>query len=538
MGNGAPATGAPGDDDAGAGAGNVEPSVTLTVRAVSPEDGRMLDALKLDPLQTVKLVATVKPTSSHLVRFSLSGDALDAVLLETDVAASTLDGTAETLLTAPSAPRSFAVRVTTTGADPTLFEVAVPSTGLAKLAVSLGYEGSRSITEYTATAWENTTCADLTGAPPEDGSVSVTSSTWPVPLEVTAGVPLAVILRAGKYIWGCTTVDAATEGVVKEVQVTLTDVPIKLDTSQIRFTLSLTDASPFTNALGPAREALLAALLGTDSADVDDVEVLLDAMRDNADDSSSFSSTRRAETWDSVLREVLPNAAEALRGPLRGWIDSGVLELDLDEAIVGELQGAGVEGADPAFTLDSVFGLSPSRSTFAPNGPARWTAQADDTVLIGVELSFDPGGFLLGAATAPALDDTDATDLASALAAALSCKTVAKTLLAHGESSKSSYGSCDEACTEALCRVGVRDLYAKASAPAPELGTLDLALSGAGGVGVWANLTALSGNWIGKLVTPPAPTTQPADDAPAATTVSLTGLASARDPTAPEPPTR
>ena len=48
-------------DDAGAGAPGVEPSVTLSVRALSPDDGRMLDALMLEPLQTVKLGATAKP---------------------------------------------------------------------------------------------------------------------------------------------------------------------------------------------------------------------------------------------------------------------------------------------------------------------------------------------------------------------------------------------------------------------------------------------------------------------------------------------
>jgi hypothetical protein len=160
-------------------------------------------------------------------------------------------------------------------------------------------------------------------------------------------------------------------------------------------------------------------------------------------------------------------------------------------------------------------------------------------VLIGVELSFDPGGFLLGAATMPALDDAaDATDLTSALSAALSCKTIAKTLLAHGESSKTSYGSCDEACTEALCRAAVKDLYAKTAAPAVELATLAIALSGAGGVGTWANLTALSGNWIGKLVTPPITTTTSPDDSALPAPVSLTGLAIARDPTAPPAPTR
>src|SRR6185369_15351725 len=100
-------------------------------------------------------------------------------------------------------------------------------------------------------------------------------------------------------------------------------------------------------------------------------------------------------------RETVPNASEALRGPLRAWIDDGLDGLDLEEAVVGNLAGAtvsgsGSEGAPPVFTLESAFGLSPALSTFAPSGDALWTAQADDTVLIGVGLTFDPIGFQLG----------------------------------------------------------------------------------------------------------------------------------------------
>jgi len=198
------------------------------MRAVSLEDGRPVDAEQLAPLETVKLVATAKPSGERTLRFALVDDALDAVLSETNVSTSPLDGVAETILTAPSGPTDFRVRVTTSDADAYYLRVVVPSTGIAKLQVNLGYEGRRTIAEYTATAWENATCDDLAGAPPDDGQVTVASATWPLALEVTAGVPLAVIVRAGRYIWGCTSVDAATEGVANEVRVVLTDVPTPL----------------------------------------------------------------------------------------------------------------------------------------------------------------------------------------------------------------------------------------------------------------------------------------------------------------------
>jgi len=534
TGSAAPPPAPHGHDAGGEGGTADQPDVTITLRAVSLEDGQSVDPLKLAPNQSVGLVATAKPAAARDLRFALVGDPFDAVLRSTKATTSGLTGIAQNTLTAPSVPKSFSVRVTTAGADAFFLPVAVPSTGVADLGLTPSYDGLRTVTQYTATAWASTTCADLTGAPPDDGPTVSTTDTFPVPLEVPSGKPLAVILRVGKYIWGCTSIDAVMEGAVTPVVVELTDVPIKLDRSQIRFTLSLDRSTTFTDALAPARDALLGAIVG-DAAD--DVEALLDAMHDSLEDPSSYSSTRRAETWDSELRAALPNAAELVRGPLRELITNGLDAMSFDQIVVGSLQGAGV-GAPPALTLESVLGMAPETATFAGASDAVWTTQADDTVLIGMTLEFDPGGLLLGAATDPALGDAPtAADLAGALALGVPCKTLAATLVAHGESANHSYDGCDAACTEQLCRTAVAALYAKAAQPAKDLATLDIALTGAGGVGLEANLTALSGNWLGKLTSPPVgATTQ--KDAPAVAPVSLNGLAIARDPSLPATPAR
>ncbi|HEX5098184.1 MAG TPA: hypothetical protein VFV94_01735, partial [Polyangiaceae bacterium] len=418
------------DAGGGEGGGSDSPEAVLSLRAVSLEDGQNVDPLKLAPNESVGLVATVKPAAVRDLRFALVGDPFDAVLRTSTATTSGLTGIAQNTLTAPSVPKSFSVRVTSPGAAPEFLALAVPSTGLTDLGVTPSYDGLRTVTQYTATAWANTTCADLTGAPPDDGSVVSTADTFPVPLEVPANVPLAVILRVGKYIWGCTTQDAAAEGAVTPVVVELTDVPIKLDRSQIRFTLSLDRTTPFTDALAPSRAALLAAVAGEAS---DDVEALLDAMHDALDDPSSFESTRRAETWDRELRATLPNAAELVRGPFGVLLANGVDALHFDQTLVGALTGAGV-GVAPELTLESVLGMPPELATFYGTGDTVWSTQADDTVLVGMSLEFDAGGFLLGAATDPALGDAPlAADLGEALELAVPCKTLAATLVAHGE---------------------------------------------------------------------------------------------------------
>src|SRR6185295_18696512 len=121
----------------------------------------------------------------------------------------------------------------------------------------------------------------------------------------------------------------------------------------------------------------------------------------------SFAITRHAETWDSNVRKALGSAAEsALRAPLDAWIGEALAGLPSRGGIVAELEGV-ADGA-PAITLQSVFDLTPTRSTFELAGDPSLTFDADDGLLLGASMTFDPRGFLLGAARLPAIDDVAA----------------------------------------------------------------------------------------------------------------------------------
>jgi hypothetical protein len=187
--------------------------------------------------------------------------------------------------------------------------------------------------------------------------------------------------------------------------------------------------------------------------------------------------------------------------------------LSFDETLSFDLASSADEGSPPTLSLVSALGLSAQASTFVTTGQASWRAQADDTVLVGADLGFDPNGLLLGVALEPALREfSDATDVRTALGLAW-CPLVAQTLIAHGEASKQSLAGCNEKCTNALCKTGVTALFARASAPAPEPATLALALTGPGGVDDNANLVSLGGTWLGKL-TMPAPSTSSSSEPP------------------------
>lgn len=519
-----------GNETGGTGATPGMPGVTLSVRVMALEDGGAVDPLNLAASQAVALVVTSKPAVARTVRFALLGDALDASLSATDVETKSLSGSGQVVLTAPSEPKAFGVRVTTADADPYYLSVAVPSTGLARILANPKYSGGRGITSWTATAWTNTTCADLSGAPPADSDNVVTSPTFPLPLDVQAGVPLALVVRGGHYAWGCRTVDAAVEGAEPILDVKLADVPIKLDQSSLRFTLELTPKEPFVKALAPAQGAIVDAL-DSGGEDGDDVTALLDAMQATLEDSSAYRSTRKAEQWDSYVRRAL-GSGNALGNALGSFVAAGLDAFDTNAAFVGDFASV-PNTAAPDVGMKSVFGLSASRASFTPTGTSTWKAQPDDSVLVGFGLTFDPIALLLEAATRAALaENTAATDLADALSQALPCKTVAQTLVDHGETATHSTDGCNLACTQALCEKGVRTLVSHTLDASVGSATLTLGLEGTGGLDDNANLTLLNGTWLGALTLPQAEASGRDAAAAEPESVRLEGnfLASTRDP--------
>ncbi|HSU41847.1 MAG TPA: hypothetical protein VLJ38_19845, partial [Polyangiaceae bacterium] len=374
-------------------------------------------------------------------------------------------------------------------------------TSMALLGVRPSYAGERAVLQgYVASAWQDTTCADLPGSPPdEDGPLVASRDKFPVPLLVPTDTKLAVTLRAARFAWGCTTVNSATEGAQNDVEVVMTNVPMTLDASVVDFTLGLDSPDAFDAALAEPQQAMLAAVLR--DAD-DDTAALLDAMSENASSTKTFADARTSLDWDAVVREKLgASATSAVRAPLARWIARALDE----EHVLGGLTGTlrGTPGGPPTVTLSSVFGVAPSRSGFTPNDTSSWEAGADDGVLIGMSMSVSPAEYLYGAARGPALDEVPAANsVAAALAAAVSCTDVAAALVAHGQSKSNSTKGCDASCTEQLCVNALHTLMDAATASDAGPSTLDIALTASGSVGDDAELTGFSGNWLGRWSLP------------------------------------
>jgi hypothetical protein len=453
-------------------------------------------------------VATLAPIAEAEVRFALISSAsdLDAVLSETAVPVDLGTGRAAVTLTAPSVPVEFQVRASTSIAEPVLLDVAVEKSGFATLGVKPTHDPPRTVTSWLASAHENITCAKLMGSPPPDGPFTAPkAASWPIELKVPSDVPVAVLVRAENFAWGCTSISAAKEGPITPVEVVLSNVPIKLDGSEFEFTLNLdaTGAIPFDEALAPYRTAIADDVLGDTS---DDVEALLDEMEgvfENAEDSTRFSELRASKTWDDWVRyELGATATDALRAPLAGFLLDGVEALHDGGGIVAKLVGS----ADTAeITLKSVFGVTPlSRTTFKVVGDASLDVDAADGMLVGASLEFMPREFLATAARVPAVEAVEDVSTLSEAVAAAPCAVVAATLAAHGETTAHSTSACDEACTLERCSKAVSNLLDAAVITEDTAATFDIALTASAIVGNDAELLGFcSGGWLGSGVLAP-----------------------------------
>ncbi len=461
------------------------------------------DTLPLGRGQTAELTVQVIPPGINTVRFALlPGPANtppgDAALSATDQMTN-FAGIATVTVTAPSAPTTFYVRASVEGGASDQRLVEVERTGLADLLVMPDYpEDGRPVQRWYATAQPNLTCATLPNGPLDDSLSWAVSETTPVAVRnVMAETQLAVVVRAERYAWGCTTIEAAVEGMANLVQVPVTDVPIQLAASEVSVSFDFADhAEAFGAALAPVGTALIGSLAVEGK---DDVALLLDAMQE-ASDTTDFSSVRTAERWDAMVSAALGDAApRMLRDPLERWFAAGPLAAA--GPVTGTMAAFGDEPDGARLTLTDIAVEDPAALGFMEEADAVWYLAQGDKVVLGITLSFITSRFVVGSANLPAVAEIDdSTSLVSALATAIPCSTVATTLIDHGQVPTQSFAGCDFECTQNLCEEGLGVLLetlAARSQDAPS--TIEIAATGEGSVGAEAELVGLEGDWVGTL---------------------------------------
>jgi hypothetical protein len=375
------------------------------------------------------------------------------------------------------------------------------------LLVQPAYNGHRiraGVTQWTASFNTRSKCSELVGAPPPDGMNPVTATVGEPLLiqKVPIGVDVAVTLRAGHYIGGCTDQSPLSERDGNQVLVYASDRPINLAATQLALSFGPSDARPeFSKLMKDSASVAESALAGSS---VSDVQALLDAMAGvtAVADQDAFSSARLAKGWDAALSAAFgPDAATRLRDPADRWMNAGLQSLEAPDTF--RMQASALS-AGALLELATVAGIAPADAGFPTSFQGTWSADSSDTLLLGTELTWVPSRLVTALALAPALlEFPGASGLEGALAQSVDCALLAQTLLAHGATPGSAlYASCDESCALRTCTGAVSALWQKArDSSGRTVATLGVTGSGSADVGDDASVTLLNkGSWVGELM--------------------------------------
>jgi len=464
------------------------------------------DTLALAPKATHTLTIQTTPPGQFPIDFALLGSGSDNApgdaVLDASQVESGADGTAQVTLTAPSSPTTFSVRASVGGKVATTLAVSVSALGYTKLRVLHAYAGHRPVLTWTATARAGTSCSKLVGTPPPDGDLSISESA-DLPLDIAKvpiGVELAVTLRAGHYIGGCTTLPPLSEGDGNQVLVTASDRPLNLAATSLDLSFGPTQPKPALIKLLSATTSLVtSALRGTAKSDND---ALLDAMQAaaGATNTAAFSAARTGNTWSTVLTALWqPDSAARLTGPAERWMTAGITRFLAKDAFAGQLTALPGGGL---LKLTTVADVPPASAGFPSTFQVSWSADSNDTVLLGTELDWLPSRLATALAMAPALlEFPAATSADSALSLSVDCAAVGSALTAHGSKAGSeAYPGCNEACASSLCTTAVSALWKKArDASGATTATLGVTATGMAHVGDQAEAVDLDGSWLGDL---------------------------------------
>lgn len=455
--------------------------------------------LHIAPRRQRSIVVGVEPPAAYTVRLSLLGSdgephdgALDRGEVVTDA-----DGRGGFVLTAPSAPMSLALRAEVGSASGTL-PIAVTAVSTTTVRIKPLYAGRRTVTEWVASVHPNTICPELPGSFPPDGEFF--SRILPDQNARFDGIPvntdLAVVVRAEAFAVGCRTARASSSGEPLHVDVEVADRAMDLGATvlDVAFALAPDDAG-FTAALEAGVTDLVNAF-GAEHAR--DLSALLDAMERTlgAAQRVRFVAARSAANWDTALSATLGKEPVLLRSGIRRWVRIGSAALFSARAIEGRLSGG--RGRAPEFNLDRLAEL-PAGALNATAEMLSWDADASDTLAFAGTLQFRASQLAAGLARAPAIAETGAADMASALSHVAACTELSNALLATDTpEARALDASCARACLASTCASALAQMWERSVEASDEV-SLSIAAAGRSTVGPGSQAIAVEGDWIGKL---------------------------------------
>jgi hypothetical protein len=494
----------PSGDSSNSGSGGAQPhDLPELVRL----DFARKDEFELNPRQVIEIEVEVEPHGAREVSFALlsaPGVEHDGVL-DRSSTLSDAEGLARVSLTAPSTPVKLSLRAGS-GSVFVYAQITVTARGTTAITVVPRYAGPREVTQWVASVHVGKGCEDLTGVPIDGDWVGVSSTDEVEVRDVPVGQPLAVTLRAGRFLNGCADEEGVSEGPATRVVVPLSAVPLNLGSSVLDVTIGLEPGDPTLEAALESGRAV-AALALRSSADeapaaASDVAALLDAMQSELvpTQSEAFASARAAENWDAEVAEALGDPqGTRLTDALLRWSTIGSSALLSPHAFEGRLQSSANLAGHASLTIDRAAGAAAAELGVSAEPISTWEADGTDKLAFGGALSWMPSKLAAGLAIAPALAETGAESLDAALQQLYECPVVARAI-----ADSSSLAGCDTECLETLCSSGMSALWDKVqnfSGATSE--RLELTAVGDATVGEDAEAVALVATWVGRLASAP-----------------------------------
>jgi hypothetical protein len=447
--------------------------------------------ITLAPGEVRDLSVQVQPAGVHRVRFSLTGESLDASL-DADVRDTDPSGNASVRLVAPRSASVFRVRATADEGPFAEAVVSVSGDGFASVLVTPDYAGVRAPTLWTASAMVRSRCADVKGIPPSDGPI-VASSPPPAPVRLDAlpvGPSIAVTLRWGQSVGGCADVARLENGESRPVAVRVADRPVELAATDV---FSEHKFSPDGSVIEPLLASCVADTLEAFSpTGKSEAQGLLDVMQLHAPDSKAFEAARADGAWDAATEAYWKSSKVALRATVASWADKGLAPIRGGAAWTGRLRAGPSAPGHATLTVETLGGLPAARVGVAADNVVSLSADPGDTVHVGGTLLFFPSQLVAAAADKGAAPAT-ASD---ALVALLDCPKLVDALVASG----SAPVSCPTWCLRSGCENGLRSMWTAAagsSAGAYALSKLSFTVSALARVDEEALIDSFSGTWVG-----------------------------------------
>lgn len=474
------------------------PEVSIVEQDLIPEELRVIGV-------------QVTPPDAYRVRFSLvslkGAPPHDGSLDRTDALTDPTTGIAHVRLRAPSSFTQFSLQASIGTMTSAELKVYVESQGWAELQVIPEYEGQRQVTEWVANAYLKVRCSEVAQVTeldrglPADAQYSA-KSVFGIPprFEVPVQPNMAITLRAGHYLFGCTNLEQPLINELSSVTVKLANVPIQLKDVSLDVQLGVQETTrAWLDHLETAAEDVMLAFTGETE---NDVKLVLDTMASLLDpgDRQAFQTAAAAGEWETRALSSLANMdARALRNALAGWLSAGSNTLSADTAFAGTLRSSSSADGTAELQLEEVAGVDAERAGFEPTLTATWSADPNDTVALGATLRWSTSAFVAALGEAKATEEhAEADDLSDAFADLIDCQLLTESLTG-AESESFVFASCDSACTEALCLDALDALEQQLWAASDDEQELKLSATGLALVDDEAHAVSFTGTWRGTF---------------------------------------